>query len=250
MASWQRPSCRTDEIENILSSVQRYDPANATVLEDYLGSQVTSDEYDPLSNLALLKLMQFNPELAQSNDNPDSPDTITLILVKALAHEPFGPDFSLCMALLSDRMSTLLSSQETLQAYEVATKLSNLLRQRAFNGFWTTLRSEEVYKSQLSPAIEALPSFSTLVRKGIARSVADTFKSLSRAKADEWLGFSQPEADKSEQLEDLVKALGWSVEGDLVKIPSNEANDPKSTVQSETVELSRLVRTLAQSVQV
>lgn len=122
----------------------------------------------------------------------------------------------------------------------MATKLSNLLRQRAFKQFWSTLRSEEIYKSQLSPAIEALPSFPNLVRKSIARSVADTFKSLNRAKAEEWLGFTEEETSKGEGLDKFVKdVLGWSLEGDLVKIPSNEANDPKSTVQSETVDLSR-----------
>lgn len=69
--------------------------------------------------------MQFNPELAQSDDDPDSPDTITLILVKALAHEPFGPDFSLCMALLSDRMVGRRYATHLTRTISLETELSS-----------------------------------------------------------------------------------------------------------------------------
>lgn len=241
-----------------------------------------------MANLALLKLsvcsltgcsvdtellfrenrrIQFNPDLVQPNDDPDSPDTITLILAKALAHQPFGPDFNLCMALCSDRLSTLLSTQDQIAAFQAATKLSTLLRQRDFPAFWSTLRSEEIYSSSFSPALESLPSFSALVRKSIAKSISETFRSLSRSRAETWLGFSGDNNSNGESLDQFVKdTMGWSVEADNVQIPSNEANDPKSTVVSETVDLNRqynqdsvecplicffltgMVRTLAQSV--
>jgi len=251
MSTYQRPECRSDEIDTLISGVQRYDPASAAVLEEYLSAQIKDDTYDSMANLALLKLIQFNPELVQPNDDPDSPDTITLILAKALAHQPFGPDFNLCMALCSDRMSTLLSTQDQIAAFEAATKLSTLLRQRDFPKFWSTLRSEEIYSSSFSPALESLPSFSALVRKSIAKSIAETFRSLSRSRAETWLGFSEDEKSKGENLDKFAKeTMGWTVDGDSVQIPSNEANDPKATVTSETVDLSRMVRTLAQSVSV
>lgn len=182
----------------------------------------------------------------QGNDGDDSPDTTQLILVKSIAHEPFSADFSLCMALLGDRMSPLLSSSQQIKAFETATQLSLLLRNRDFIKFWSTLQSDEIQKGPLNPAIESLPSFSTLVRKSIGVSIANTFRSLSKKRAEAWLGFTGQQGLESF----ATDTMGWSIEGDNVRIPSNEANDPKNTVQSETVDLSRLVRTLAQSVQV
>lgn len=217
--------------------------------------------------------IQFNPELVQaSDDESESPDTTQLVLVKAIAHAPFSADFSLCIALLGDRMSTLLSSEDQIKAFETATQLSLLLRERDFVKFWATLNSAEVQQGPLYPAIASLPSFANLVRKSIAVSIANTFRSLQKQRAEQWLGFTGEQAGGVEAF--AKETMGWSIEGDSVRIPSNEANDPKSTVQSETVDLSRessitshqrarsliaikltlafegLVRTLAQSVQV
>lgn len=52
MASVQRP----ENIATLIDSAQRYDPENATVLEEYLDKQCASDEYDLEANLAILKL--------------------------------------------------------------------------------------------------------------------------------------------------------------------------------------------------
>lgn len=159
------------------------------------------------------------------------------MLVKSIAHAPFDADFSLSIALLGDRMSTLLSGDDQLTAFETATQLSLLLRERDFPKFWSTLNSSEVQQGPLYPAITSLPSFSNLVRKSIARSIANTFRSLQKQRAQQWLGFSGESAGDLETF--ARESMGWTIEGDSVRIPSNEANDPKSTVQSETVDLSR-----------
>ena len=181
-----------------------------------------------------MKLLQFNPDSVVVPDDPDEPDTIQLVLAKALAHEPFGADFSLCMSLLGDRTSDVLSSPDSLQAFEAASKLSTLLRQRDFPRFWELLKSEAIYTGPFSPALESLPSFSSLVRICIAKSVADTFRSLDKTRAEKWLGF----AGESAELEAFAIERGWTVDAGTVRIPSNESNDPKSTVQSETIDLS------------
>lgn len=41
-------------LENIL--VDRYNPSNVGILEDYLYHQIRTEEYDCLANLAILKL--------------------------------------------------------------------------------------------------------------------------------------------------------------------------------------------------
>jgi hypothetical protein len=42
--------------DTLISGVQRYDPASAAVLEEYLSAQIKDDTYDSMANLALLKL--------------------------------------------------------------------------------------------------------------------------------------------------------------------------------------------------
>lgn len=53
---WVTPSTRPELIENLVSGVDRYNPSNVSILEDYLYHQIRSNEYDCLANLAILKL--------------------------------------------------------------------------------------------------------------------------------------------------------------------------------------------------
>lgn len=73
-AEWLIPSSRSELIENLVSGVgkfrpgsrqiipsqktflDRYNPSNVGILEDYLYHQIRSEEYDCLANLAILKL--------------------------------------------------------------------------------------------------------------------------------------------------------------------------------------------------
>lgn len=55
-AEWQRPSTRPEVIDQLVDGVDRYNPANVNVLEDYLYHQIREREYDCLANLAILKL--------------------------------------------------------------------------------------------------------------------------------------------------------------------------------------------------
>ena len=55
-AEWTNPSTRPEIIENLVSGVDRYNPSNVSILEDYLYSQIRNNEYDCLANLAILKL--------------------------------------------------------------------------------------------------------------------------------------------------------------------------------------------------
>lgn len=55
-AEWVTPSTRPELIENLVSGVDRYNPSNVSILEDYLYHQIRTNEYDCLANLAILKL--------------------------------------------------------------------------------------------------------------------------------------------------------------------------------------------------
>lgn len=53
---WSQPSSRPPHIEQLISGVDRYNPQNLTVLNEYLAHQLETGEYDCLANLAILKL--------------------------------------------------------------------------------------------------------------------------------------------------------------------------------------------------
>jgi translation initiation factor 3 subunit K len=55
---WTRPSTRTEIIDQLVEGVDRYNPANVNILEDYLYHQIREREYDCLANLAILKLCE------------------------------------------------------------------------------------------------------------------------------------------------------------------------------------------------
>jgi len=50
------PPIRTEEIQALIDGVDRYNPDNIVVFEEYLSQQCQSGSYDCLANLALLKL--------------------------------------------------------------------------------------------------------------------------------------------------------------------------------------------------
>lgn len=52
----ERPASRPDAVHSLVESVDRYNPSNASVLEEYLAAQCADGTYDGLANLALLKL--------------------------------------------------------------------------------------------------------------------------------------------------------------------------------------------------
>ena len=55
-SDWIKPHTRPEVIEELVSGVDRYNPSNVSILEDYLYHQIRTGEYDCLANLAILKL--------------------------------------------------------------------------------------------------------------------------------------------------------------------------------------------------
>jgi len=256
------PSSRPETIETLIAGVDRYNPTNVSILEDYLLEQSDEGHYDLLANLAILKLYQFNPDLVpaaaegNSDDEGDEsrPYTIFLILLKALAHQPFGSDFNLCLALLGDQMSPEFSSEELISSYSNLRTLSEHLRSRQFPTFWSSL-PKLTTEANLSKALEAIPDFKLILRTSIARDVVrPLFKAIDKKRFSAWLGLED---------EDLNEVLGqmegdWTVEGELVQVPvigaagSEEQQSAISGVNSKNAgaSLEKLSKLLKQTVQV
>jgi translation initiation factor 3 subunit K len=50
------PASRPEVIQSLIDGVDRYNPDNVSILEEYLATQCTNKECDAMANLAILKL--------------------------------------------------------------------------------------------------------------------------------------------------------------------------------------------------
>ncbi|KIJ68262.1 hypothetical protein HYDPIDRAFT_179442 [Hydnomerulius pinastri MD-312] len=235
-AEWLTPSTRTELIENLVSGVDRYNPSNVGILEDYLYYQIRSGGYDCLANLAILKLYQFNPDLF-------NPDAVVNILLKALTAEPF-PDFNLCVSLLDDRPASINTDEpDPLPVLlPILTNLYNLLHQCRFPAFWTFYKSEEVESLRQDYTIECV-GFEDAIREVAARAVKATFTRIGLERLATYVNLSGPELDA------WVAKQGWTVDSGVVSIPPNPDNQIESVVIRENVKLPQLGKVIAHSVQ-
>ncbi|KAI4148590.1 MAG: hypothetical protein L6R39_002738 [Caloplaca ligustica] len=143
---------RPDNIDQILNSLDRYNPETTTVLQDYVTQQCEDRTYDCYANLALLKLYQFNPHLLRD-------ETVTNTLTKSLTVFP-SPDFALCLHLLHSYIlsPTSASQNPTLpssnpapgdapltEAVQKLAHLNTLLSSAKYRQFWSALNGDDLY---------------------------------------------------------------------------------------------------------
>ncbi|KAK4049591.1 hypothetical protein OIV83_004089 [Microbotryomycetes sp. JL201] len=255
------PEARPPHIHTLINGVDRYNPSNCHLLEDYLSVQMKNNSYDLMSNLALLKLYQFNPALL-------SPSSVLSVLFISLSHAPFSPDFALAWALLGDSFvngADLPPPQPTSddedddederarqpqqpngerETAQHLQQLSQHLHARQFKAFWQALRSPpQKATDQLADLTASASGFESTLRSNIAKEVEQSFRSLSRQTLASFLGV---QAD-SNVIQDLATSQNWSIEADQVKLGKNESNAPTSTVTNEKITIDQLSRLLGRT---
>ncbi|KAH9946695.1 initiation factor 3 [Amylocystis lapponica] len=237
-SNWVTPPTRTPLIEKLVTGVDRYNPNNVGILEDYLYHQIRSEEYDCLANLAILKLYQFNADMY-------NPDVVINILIKALTSAPF-PDFNLCLSLLDERTANpnpdepdpLPSLLPTLTA------LYNLLQQCRFAAFWVLYHSDQVESLRDNYTVECV-GFEDSVRDVVIRAVTAAFTRIGSERLGTYLDLS------GDKLDAYITKLGWvkdSTTG-VVTVPPNPDNQIESTVVQENIQLSQLTKVIAHAAQ-
>ncbi|GJE86037.1 eukaryotic translation initiation factor 3 subunit K [Phanerochaete sordida] len=232
--TWATPTTRTELIENLVSGVDRYNPSNVGILEDYLYHQIRSEEYDCLANLAILKLYQFNSDLY-------NPDVVINILIKALAALPF-PDFNLCISLLDERPAAANPDEpDPLPSLlPVLQSLHNLLQQCRFPAFWTLYRSEKAESLRDNYTVEVV-GFENAVREVVVRAVKAAFQRIGSQRLGSYLDLA------GDELSAYVEKLGWTFDAStgVVAIPPNPDNQIESTVVQENTQLPQLLKVIA-----
>ncbi|KAI0704896.1 armadillo-type protein [Cytidiella melzeri] len=234
--AWATPPTRTELIENLVSGVDRYNPSNVSILEDYLYHQIRSEEYDCLANLAILKLYQFNPDLY-------NPDVVINILIKALTSTPF-PDFNLCISLLDERLvNTNPDEPDPLPSLlPVITELHTLLQQCRFPAFWQLYHSDQAESLRDNYTVECV-GFEDSVRNVVVQTVKAAFRRIGSDRFGTYLNLS------GNDLTSYVEKLGWTIDSSsgsgVIAIPPNPDNQIESTVVQENIQLPQLVKLIA-----
>ncbi|PFH54637.1 hypothetical protein AMATHDRAFT_186 [Amanita thiersii Skay4041] len=235
-ASWITPPTRTELIEGLVSGVDRYNPSNVSILEDYLYHQIRSEEYDCLANLAILKLYQFNPELY-------NPDVVINILIKSLTSTPL-PDFNLCISLLDERpINSTLDEPDPLPALlPILKNLHNLLYRCRFPAFWQYYNSRELETLRDNYTVECA-GFENAIRSVAIRAVKATFTRITFERLGLYLNL------EGGSLELYIKELGWIRDSSngVITVPPNPDNQIEATVVQENIKLPQIAKIIAHS---
>ncbi|KAF8633939.1 hypothetical protein AX15_001123 [Amanita polypyramis BW_CC] len=235
-ASWITPPTRPELIEGLVSGVDRYNPSNVSILEDYLYHQIRSGEYDCLANLAILKLYQFNPDLY-------NPDVVVNILIKALTSIPL-PDFNLCISLLDDRpINATLDEPDPLPSLLPAIKnLHNLLYRCRFPAFWEYYRSGDLEHLRDNYTVECI-GFEDAIRDVVIRSVKATFTRITPERLGSYLDLN------GEGLGGYIQKFGWTEDKatGIIIVPPNPDNQIEATVVQENIKLPQIAKVIAHS---
>ncbi|CAG8589344.1 4622_t:CDS:2 [Funneliformis caledonium] len=218
------PPSRPEIIQSLIDGVDRYNPDNVSILEEYLAVQLQNEEYDLMANLAILKLYQFNPHLVNEI-------VIHNILVKALTAIP-NPDFNLCLYLLQEGA---LNDENVAKLIT----LQQLLEQARYQEFWDSFEKDEAYKELASEAI----GFENAIRKVIMTAICMTYQSISADLLRSYLNFTNDD----DEFESYIKSRELTIKDDVVIIPTNYDNEAKPTVIRENIKFEQLTKVIGYS---
>ncbi|KAI9311722.1 armadillo-type protein [Dichotomocladium elegans] len=206
---------RPQTIQTMIDGVERYNPENAEVLEDYLAAQCKNGEYDLMANLALLKLYQFNPKLTKKS-------VIVNVLGKALTAIP-NPDFNLCMYLLADHVDDA-HVQSMIQ-------LQQLLEQARYVEFWKVF-NEQKYRD----LVKDIAGLDGAIRAVIAKVVTMSYQTIAAPVLQGYIGLAGTAFDA------FCKEHQWTLENGVVSIPINKDNEAKTVVVRENIKFEQLTK--------
>ncbi|PIA18497.1 ARM repeat-containing protein [Coemansia reversa NRRL 1564] len=224
--SFARPSTRPDEIHNLLTGVERYNPQKIGVLEDYLAHQCANPDpntnHDLMANLALLKMYQFNPPMMDL-------DVIRRILAKALISTSQG-DFNLCLYLLSDDICKDISIAKLLV-------LRDYLEKAQFDGFWSEMYGND--DDDEESVVDGIAGFDNGLRKLILAEITSTYQTIQAKLIGKMVNLDE------EAVLRLAKEHGWDVDAaGVVSLPLKSENEAKTTVIKESIKFEQLTKLL------
>jgi len=178
----------------LLKGIDRYNPKNLEMFEQYVDRQCTDNTYDLEANLALLKLYQFNP-------GEYNAAVTQKILLKAITNLPHT-DIILCKCLLAPENMEEPEVQDIL-------RLSTLLELCQFETFWQEL---VVHPN----TAEGITGFEDSIRRYACHVLNITYQRISKQLVRSALNVTAAE------LGGWVSKYGWTDEGDNIFIRTQD----------------------------
>jgi len=193
-----REDAMKPQVTQMLKGIERYNPENHRLLENYVDYQVQENFYNLEANLAVLKLYQFNPTLFKA-------DIVTSILLKALTNLPHT-DFVLCKCQI-DLFS--IAEEPDNQNIKALLHVHTLLETCQFKEFWAFINDQRKIWDRVI-------GFEEAIRKYIAHMIKIAYQRIDKATLLELLDIKN--------LQDVIKSNNWTDEGDFVFIGNKEEN--------------------------
>ena len=210
----------TPETCAALLSKQRYNPEILPQLEAYVAAQCEGGTYDLDANLAVLKLYQFHPDTTNVA-------VVSKILLKALMRLP-STDYLTCSYLIPERV-------QEMELIASINSVASLLETCSFRQVWAAL--EPLRKESLA----GLPGFDAAVRDFVGVSMSITYQVTPLSHVRESLALEGAE------LTAFIKARGWTVEGEVVRMKLNDDNQakPKKVDEGGAIRFDQMTKILA-----
>jgi len=204
-----------EHIHNQLQDMNRYNPDNQPILEEYVMQQVREGSYDLDANMALLKLYQFYPNSTRN-------EIILSVLLKGMMVLP-EPHFVMYKSLVVS-----LTDEDMDKNLRRAFEIHKILEQCRFARFWEELQAEH-------DMIVEFHGFEEAIRIYICGVIQNSFQRLSRDNLKEYLGLT-----KDGDLNEWMDRYGWTSDQGIVFI-KNQEEIVKSKSIVEKVDLAGLV---------
>jgi len=207
----------TDVLASISEShIDRYNPENIRILEDYVEQQARENTYDLEANLLLLKLYQLNPGGSYAAPRASY---VTIVLLKALMQLPKN-DFQICKALTDPELVRVIKIQDVL-------RLDTLLETCQFDFFWDDLEN-------CRDSVGGVEGFDAAIRSYICSVIGMTNQTINERQLSYFLGKKIPQ-DKFRR---IVEERGWKLLGNGIVYIKDQAASVKSRKITETIEFA------------
>jgi translation initiation factor 3 subunit K len=222
-----KPSQRPEQIDHILSSLERYNTESISVLESYVSQQASEGFHDIAANLALLKHYQFNSRAAKDDFIMT---TLSMALVKF-----YTSDFTCALHLLPPYILTMDNpptdslAQQTQKLFQLYT----LLDSARYTEFWSTFESDDSY----ADIVADVQGFEDELRLSIAKTVEISSKQIAVPVFQDWSNLSETKFTNW-----IENTLHWTIVNQSVIVPFNKDNDAKMVVTTENVKFEQLSR--------
>lgn len=197
------------------SNIDRYNPENIRILEQYVDAQAKEDFYNLEANLTLLKLYQLNPGGSYAAPRASY---VTKILLKALMQLPRS-DFQICKALTDPELERVLRIRDVM-------RLDTLLETCQFEFFWGDLGGSR-------DSVAGVEGFDTAIRNYICSIIGMTNQNINERQLNAFLG-KLPQ-DKFRR---FVEEKGWKFLGNNLVYIKDQAASIKSRKITEAIEFA------------